>query len=245
MFSQSSCQTSRQANNVVRRAKQHADLCISFRPIRLDQMTIVCHSDAAFANVGDHTRAGYLIAFTERALNDGQECVWNPIVWKSNKLSRAVSSTLAAESQSLAIASGTVEWLSLLLSEVLHGPLNLRDSHSVIQRVAPILVTDCKSLYDNIQSPSSPTSVSDRRTSIDITIVKESIRNGAMTLRWVPTAHMLADALTKDAGDPIDLLRSSIRSSKYHISPESDVLAKQAEEKQRRLNRQSANVAST
>lgn len=101
----------RQANNIVRRAKQHADLSVAFKPIPLNQLTVVCHSDAAFANVGDHTQAGYIIAFTHRDLNQGVECAWNPVVWKSSKLSRAVSSTLAAESQSLATASGTVEWL--------------------------------------------------------------------------------------------------------------------------------------
>ena len=47
---------------------------------------------------------------------------------------------------------------------------------------------------------------------------------------------MLADSLTKDAGDPIDLLRACIRNSSYQISPEQDVLDNQAAEKQRRLN---------
>ena len=59
-----------------------------------------------------------------------------------------------------------------------------------------------------------------------------------MTVRWVPTNRMLADGLTKDAGDPIDLLRSCIRTSSYQVSPESDVLEMQAEEKRRRLSRQ-------
>lgn len=77
----------------------------------------------------------------------------------------------------------------------------------------------------------------DRRTSIDITIIRESIRNASMHVRWVPTDRMLADSLTKDAGDPVDLLRSCMRSSSYQISPESEVLDRQAMEKQRRLGR--------
>ena len=46
---------------------------------------------------------------------------------------------------------------------------------------------------------------------------------------------MIADSLTKDAGDPSDLLRACIRNSSYQISPEKDVLEYQAAEKQRRL----------
>ena len=56
-------------------------------------------------------------------------------------------------------------------------------------------------------------------------------------VRWVPTNRMLADAFTKDLGDPIDLLRSCIKCSEYQISPEETVLERQAEEKQQRLNR--------
>lgn len=46
---------------------------------------------------------------------------------------------------------------------------------------------------------------------------------------------MLADSLTKDAGDPSDLLRACIRKGSYQISPEEKVLEMQAAEKQRRL----------
>jgi len=50
---------------------------------------------------------------------------------------------------------------------------------------------------------------------------------------------MLADALTKDQGDPLDLLRACIKSSSYQISPEDDVLEKQAQERVERLTRKS------
>ena len=35
-----------------------------------------------------------------------------------------------------------------------------------------------------------------------------------------PTNRQLADALTKDAADPVDLLRSCMRSGEYQLSPE-------------------------
>ena len=226
----------RNVNSIVRRAKQHADLSLTFKPIALKNLAVCCHSDAAFANVGNHTQAGYMIAFTEKQLNQGCMSIWNPAAWRSYRLTRAVSSTLAAESQAMATASGTVEWMCLLLHELIHGPFDVRDARKVLQQHQPILVTDCKSLFDHLHSPSSPTAVEDRRTSIDITIIKESVRTLNAAVRWVPTDRMIADSLTKDAGDPIDLLRACIRSSSYQISPEADVLENQAAEKQRRLS---------
>ena len=41
---------------------------------------------------------------------------------------RAVNSTLGAESQALATASGSVEWLLLLLAEALDGSFDLHKS---------------------------------------------------------------------------------------------------------------------
>ena len=230
----------KQAGNIVRRAKQHSDLDIVFKPIPLSELSLVCHSDAAFANVGTHTQAGFIIAFTQKQLNDGKLCCWNPVTWRSYKLPRAVSSTLSAESQAMSTATGTVEWLNLLLAETLDGPFDVRSYQQVLSKRPPIVVTDCKSLYDHLVSPSSPTSVEDRRTSIDIVIIRDSLKSMTAQIRWVPTDRMLADSLTKDAGDPIDLLRSCIRSSQYQISPEETVLQNQAAERERRLhNRQS------
>ena len=234
----------RQASNVVRRARMHGNLPITFVPISPEELTLVCHSDAAFANVGVHTQAGFIIGFTSRNLNDGESAPWVPATWKSYKLPRAVSSTLAAESQAMSTASGTVEWVSLLLSEIIDGPFkDMRLCKSALTRRPPILVTDCKSLYDHLMSPSAPTSIEDRRTSIDVVIIRDSIRSMSGSLRWVPTNRMLADALTKDQGDPLDLLRACMKSASYQISPEDDVLEKQAQERLERVTRKADPVS--
>ena len=60
------------------------------------------------------------------------------------------------------------------------------------------------------------------------------------SIRWVPTNRMLADSLTKDAGDPTDLLRACIREGLYQISPEETVLQMQADEKRRRMLRKTS-----
>ena len=227
----------RQANNVVRRARLHQDLTVCFEPISPQKLTIVCHSDAAFANVGVHTQAGHIVAFTDSDLQEGELVPWVPATWKSHKLNRAVSSTMAAESQSMAVATGTVEWLLMLMAEVLDGSFPMSQCRTVLNRRKPIIVTDCKSLYDHLLSPSAPTAIEDRRTSIDVTIIRESVKAMQAHVRWVPTSRMLADGLTKDCGDPLDLLRSCMKNASYQISPESTVLEMQALEREDRLQR--------
>eukprot|EP00435_Cladocopium_sp_Y103_P017727 s923_g4.t1 len=129
----------RRANQAVRRAKQEKDLGLQFAPIPLDELTVVCHSDAAWANVGSHTQAGYIIGFTQKCLQDGQIASWCPVTWRSYKLPRAVNSTLGAEAQAFATASSTVEWLLLLLAETLDGPLDIAKCREALGRRRPVL----------------------------------------------------------------------------------------------------------
>ena len=218
----------RDANNAIRRAKMHKDLVITFKPIPPERICVCCHSDAAFANVGTHTQAGFVLAFVDKSMHDGHVSPWTPVSWKSYRLPRAVSSTLSGESQALASASGTVEWLNLLLIEALDGSFAPSECRQLLSRRPAILATDCKSLFDHLISPSSPTAVDDRRTSIDIVIIRESIKLLAARVRWLPTNRMIADGLTKDKVDPADLLRSCVRAASYQISSEDHVLAQQA-----------------
>ena len=228
-----------EVNNIIRRAKQHADMKIKFKRIPPESLRLACHSDAAWANVGVYTQAGYVLGFTSDKLDLGDNAPWTPAVWRSYKLPRAVGSTLSAEAQAMASATGTMEWTSLLIAESIDGQFEVRDFAEVLSRRKPLAITDCKSLYDHLVSVSSPTAVDDRRTSIDIVIIRQSLARLGCSIRWVPTNRMLADCLTKDAGDPADLLRACIRQSSYQISPEETVLEMQAMEKQRRLNQRS------
>ena len=224
-----------EANNVIKRAKQFSDLTVTFKSISTSRLRFCCLSDAAWANLGDHTQAGYIIGFSDDTLDQGHETSWTPAMWKSFKLSRAVGSTLAAEAQAMVSATGTLEWASLLLSEAVDGISDVRDYLKHLQSRPPIVITDCKSLYDHLVAVTSPTSIEDRRTSIDIVILRQSLERLKGSLRWVPTSRMLADSLTKSAGDPTDLLRACIRQCTYQISPEETVLQLQAEERQRRM----------
>ena len=70
-------------------------------------------------------------------------------------------------------------------------------------------------------------------------ILRESIKLKLLSanVRWLPTNRMIADGLTKDKVDPIDLLRSCVRAGSYQISPEEHVLAQQAAEREIRAQK--------
>ena len=232
-FPEPKVQDALNVNNAVRRAKQHSDQNIVFSVIPPEELCVMMHSDAAFGNArAGAMQAGYVVSLTSKAINVGKECAWTPVFWRSFKLPRVVSSTLSAEAQSMSVASSMCEWTMLLLSEALDG---FRCPHSFWHSTGreAVLVTDCKSLYDHLQSPSTP-ALDDRRTSIDIIIIKDSIRRLGAQLRWIPTNRMLADAMTKESPEAFDLLRACIRVMRYQISPEESVLKWRAKERERR-----------
>ena len=83
----------------------------------------------------------------------------------------------------MSVATGTVTWLLLVLTEVLDGKFPMRQCREVFSRRPPMVVTDCKSLYDHLLSPSAPTAIEDRRTSIDVTIIRESVHTMSANVR--------------------------------------------------------------
>ena len=54
-FPKPTVQDFRRANQAAHRAKLESELEFFFKPIDLDKLTVVCHSDAAWSNVGSHT----------------------------------------------------------------------------------------------------------------------------------------------------------------------------------------------
>ena len=102
-----------------------------------------------------------------------------------------------------------------------------------------------KSLYDHLVSLSSPSSVEDKRCGFDLVISRQCMQRLGATIRWAPTNRQFADALTKDAADPVDLLRSCMRGGEYRLSPEHIILERAAAERSRRKQRQTSSQSSS
>ncbi len=223
---------------MVRRAKQYADLSVKYLPIPASELTMIAHLDAAWGNAkGNGTQAGYVLGFTDRSMARGQEAPWTPFHWRSFRLKRLVPSTLAGEAQAASSCSAALEWMSLMLYEALEGPLDLRQIDSCIGFREPLLVTDCKSLYDTVTANGSPATLEDKRCAIDVVVIRDSLRRCRGRIRWVPTDRQLADSLTKDKGECADLLRACMRACMYQLSDEQRILQLKAQERENRKQR--------
>ena len=204
----------------------------------------MCHSDAAFDRDAEgKSQGGYFTGFSSDSLASGEKAVWCPAMWKSFKLRRACTSTLAAEVQTLLEGIRSMQWMGAMLAEAKFPDFTLRDRDEYIKKVSGPLMTDCKSAYDNIKNVGCPSGLKDLTAGLDVAIVKQELRRLGVALRWCPSERNIADGLTKDAAEPADLLRSILKSGEYVLAAEETVLQRKAEEKEERIRRGKARAA--
>ena len=166
---------------------------------------------------GKGTQAGYIVGVTDDNLQQGNKAPWSPAVWKSYRLKRVVGSTFAGETQVLADALGHTEWIGCHLAEAFFRDFSLQNRGEFLRRFKVQAIVDCKSIYDHLQQFASPGRVSDKRVAIDLIIVKEALQRIQGVIRWCPTWLQLADALTKENPEAMDVLRGAIVSQSYHL----------------------------
>jgi hypothetical protein len=83
------------------------------------------------------------------------------------------------------------------------------------------LVTDAKSVFDALSRPSA-INASDKRTCIDLSIIREFLRQNNGCIRWIDGKYQLADSLTKLM--PADFLRSILKIGRYQLTDECSTL---------------------
>ena len=201
-------------NRVVARLKKTSNMALRIQPIPEERLRWGVISDASYANARNgKTQAGHmLIAFDEKLLN-GEEATTNLLHWKSGKLQRTVNSTLAAETQSLARGVGDLLWMMAMYYELTEPDFQLMEWRKRIgkkgytafskkqkdERLEEALaVIDAKSLYDLLNNET--TGGSDRRTALDIQVLREELQALQGRIRWIEHLQMPADCLTKKQG---------------------------------------------
>ena len=119
--------------------------------------------------------------------------------WKSYRLKRKTVNTLFAEAQALVRGVGSLQWHRFLLLEALHGSLQGRTWESLYPQLRFISVVDSKSVYDVLSKSSNVISqVDDKRTAIDLSLLRDEFQATNGKIRWIYTRDMLADPLTKE-----------------------------------------------
>ena len=187
-------------------------------------------------------RSGYAVMLADKEILDGLAAA-NMLDWGSEKTHRVVKSTLAAEAAAMSFGFDRAIYARAVLAEILNGrlaewrqmddsmPLALQlrraDGHLHGSEFTLGMATDCKSLFDLCNRPtSSPT---EKRIILDLLDVREQIdKEPGTTVRWVPTKAMLVDALTKHMAD-LTTMNSFFRTNVYSLR-EDPVLERQREE---------------
>ncbi|CAE7224139.1 RE2, partial [Symbiodinium sp. CCMP2456] len=163
--------------------------------------------------LGSRSQSGRILALGSRSLLDTGKGTLHIIEYHSNVLRRVCRSTLQAETLSLISGYEEAEHLRALLWGVTH------DYHSpnlieAMDNTLLVMMTDCKSLEQHRRQPGLST-VADKRLAIDLSAMRQLIwrRKGELTgdplltdeppddattlVKWIDTATMLADGLTK------------------------------------------------
>ncbi|CAE8702081.1 unnamed protein product [Polarella glacialis] len=205
--------TIKEANKLLEFARHEAEggrAELHFKAIDLTCPRVITPFDASFANEdGGKSQAGYVTIVTDdRVLT--QEAVGNLVEFGSNKIHRVVRSTMAAESAALSIALDKQLYVRMLLEALLYGERSFSPEwkeHMTIPGmvmaqtrtkefcVTGNMVTDAKSLYDHLSKTGNLPS--ERQVMLDLLAAKELEEAGVTQIRWVPSVHQLADALTK------------------------------------------------
>ena len=148
----------------------------------LENVRIMCSSDASFANLKNGSSHGGFIIFL---CGSGK---YAPIAWKSNKLKRVVKSTLSAETLALEEALESSFMIKSLLCELLN-----KEMKSGLFQV--YCYTDNKSLVDTINSTKTLT---EKRLKADVCIIREMTeKQEVKSVSWRDSSSQLTDCLTK------------------------------------------------
>ena len=188
--------------------------------------------------VSDAVQGAWVIFASDRMPSHSCRIKVSTLSWRSSKLKRRVSSTLAGEALAFSQALGEVEYLQIMYRDVMFGDVSrsnwresispflavLKKDCSLDQRQGQCQITDAKSLYDAVIKQ-SPASRQDRRTAVEMSIIVEAMRNADGVLRWSPHPKMPADVLTKDdLGKSNGALEAVLKSSHLGLWNEEEEL---------------------
>ena len=177
------------ANKAVRKLQVYDMVVLYPRLVVDDHLRILLYTDSAYKNLSDgmNSCGGYIIFLVD----SNNRCC--PIQWKSNKVRRIVTSTLAAEALALEDGVKDAIFQRAILHELFDGlPLTIE------------CFVDNKGVVDAIHSTHA---VDDRLTRLTIAAVQEHLyKKEIAAVHHINGVNMIADVLTKHGASPKLLL---------------------------------------
>ena len=180
------------------------------------------------------SQGGQIILYHDRSLSETEQPAMATVAsWKSYRLKRKTVDTLAAEGQALQAGLGSIHWHRLLFMEAFYGMLSASDWREVAGRLPFLAAADSKSLFDAVNKCACTASyVSDKRTAIDLAVIKADLAQTGGTIRWIDTRSMLSDPLTKQ--HPGTYLRYVLDKGFWAIAEEGHALQAKARKREAR-----------
>ena len=218
-------------NRAVTSLKERPELKIRIRNIKPQDLSWGVVSDASFANAyAGHSQGAYAILAFDDKLKDGYRVPCSLISWRSGRIQKVVNSTLAAETQSLSKGLGELCWVVSLYNELMDSKFRLPEWEQRLQgnrvitmasedasddlKSSPCIV-DAKALFDHLSRETAGPSA-DKRTGLEIQVIRQSMSAINSAVRWVPHPHMVVDGLTKKNAN-MTALYDLLDSGQYQI----------------------------
>ena len=216
-----------EANKLLNFAMQDRDKGIFYarKAMKLEEAIIVSVTDASFGQSiedvngnpsGHRSQSGRVLLLTDAEFEKTGNGVVYPLEWHSNTIKRVCRPTLQAETMSLQLGREEAEHLRHVMFAVknLSEGNSKKDAILAVDATKCLWLTDCRSLSDHLCTAGGG-EVADKRLAIDLTGLRqevwraqgESIGNptyaegipesGPTKVKWIATATMVADGLTK------------------------------------------------
>ncbi|CAE7216976.1 GIP [Symbiodinium sp. CCMP2592] len=227
----------KEIDKTAERAKASASLCIKVNGIPEEEIGFGVVSDASYGNVRDGgSQGGHCVVSFNVGIHKGEAAECNILYWKSGRIHRVVNSTLAAESMSLSRTLGDLMWCVTLFNELTHAGFELKEWEQALKHrrlcVVPgkqegcrnRAVVDAKSLYDHL-SKETCGHTADRRTAIEMQIIRQTLSELGASIRWIEHNRMLVDSLTKVGGNAEPLIKV-LESGRWRIVAEAQEVEK-------------------
>ena len=186
-----------EANKILREAKDTATTSVLVQPIPMKDITFASFGDASFASEQQlKAQQGVFIAACTKELGENKISSISPLAWHSKQISRVVRSTLSAEAYAMSSSLDKLTWLRCMWAVIKDGSFKWQTPEkSLKNETKALLITDCKSLYDLVNKMATP-NCQEWRTTIEVMLIKQQTQDNT-ECRWISTAIMLADCLTK------------------------------------------------
>ena len=131
----------------------------------------------------------------------------NLIEFHSNRISRVVRSSLAAEGCAMTSAGDRMMFNRVLYEAMNDGRNSINGEWRKNLKVGGCLVTDAKGLHDHVHKSGGV--ASEKQVALDMLMIKQMIEEQTIALRWVPTWKQIADPMTKEmSGTLLDSFRN-------------------------------------